>query len=100
MLPGPLFANGVIEPRSLVLEVAAALVELDEVFGGWIKHGEQILSCVAGGQISHIFCRPQVFVSTPLTLISTWDGDELSAAVFFGNSTLPRNANKQELQHN
>ena len=33
----------------------------------------------AGGQIGHIFCRPQVFVSKPLTLISTWDGDELSA---------------------
>ena len=33
----------------------------------------------AGGQIGHIFCRPRVFVSTPLTLISTWDGDELSA---------------------
>ena len=33
----------------------------------------------AGGQIGHIFARPHVFVSKPLTLISTWDGDELSA---------------------
>lgn len=33
----------------------------------------------AGGQIGHIFSRPHVFVSKPLTLISTWDGDELSA---------------------
>ncbi len=33
----------------------------------------------AGGQIGHIFCKPHVFVAKPLTLISTWDGDELSA---------------------
>ena len=32
-----------------------------------------------GGQIGHIFARPSVFVAKPLTLISTWDGDELSA---------------------
>jgi succinylglutamic semialdehyde dehydrogenase len=33
----------------------------------------------AGGQIGHIFARSSVFVSQPLTLVSTWDGDELSA---------------------
>jgi len=33
----------------------------------------------AGGQVGHIFARPQVFVSKPLTLISTWDGEDLSA---------------------
>ena len=33
----------------------------------------------AGGQIGHIFSSPHVFVAKPLTLISTWDGDELSA---------------------
>ena len=33
----------------------------------------------AGGQIGHIFSRPSVFVAKPLTFISTWDGDQLSA---------------------
>lgn len=33
----------------------------------------------AGGQIGHVFSSPSTFVSKPLTLISTWDGDELSA---------------------
>ncbi|MEE2644265.1 MAG: aldehyde dehydrogenase family protein, partial [Myxococcota bacterium] len=33
----------------------------------------------AGGQIGHIFSSPEAFVAKPLTLISTWDGDELSA---------------------
>jgi len=33
----------------------------------------------AGGQIGHVFASDRVFVSEPLQLISTWDGDELSA---------------------
>ncbi len=33
----------------------------------------------AGGQIGHVFSSEETFVSKPLTLISTWDGDELSA---------------------
>ena len=33
----------------------------------------------AGGQIGHVFAHDRVFVSEPLQLISTWDGDELSA---------------------
>jgi 4-aminobutyrate aminotransferase-like enzyme len=32
-----------------------------------------------GGQLGHIFCNDRTFVDTPLTFISTWDGDELSA---------------------
>ena len=33
----------------------------------------------AGGQIGHVFSSAATFVKKPLTLISTWDGDELSA---------------------
>ena len=33
----------------------------------------------AGGQIGHVFSRDSVYVAEPLALISTWDGDELSA---------------------
>ena len=32
-----------------------------------------------GGQLGHIFSSDESYVSKPLTLISTWDGDELSA---------------------
>ncbi len=32
-----------------------------------------------GGQLGHIFVDDQYFVKKPLTLISTWDGDEISA---------------------
>ena len=32
-----------------------------------------------GGQIGHIFTGERAWVETPVTLISTWDGDELSA---------------------
>jgi acetylornithine/succinyldiaminopimelate/putrescine aminotransferase len=32
-----------------------------------------------GGQIGHIFSSDESYVAKPLTLISTWDGDELSA---------------------
>ena len=32
----------------------------------------------AGGQLGHVFVDEQYFVSKPLTLISTWDGDEIS----------------------
>lgn len=34
----------------------------------------------AGGQIGHVFSSTATYVKKPLTLISTWDGDELSAA--------------------
>jgi len=33
----------------------------------------------SGGQIGHVFSSDATFVSKPLTLISTWDGDQLSA---------------------
>jgi len=31
-----------------------------------------------GGQLGHIFCDDNTYVAKPLTLISTWDGDEIS----------------------
>lgn len=43
------------------------------------EHEADLVLWWAGGQIGHIFTRPNVFVSKPLTFISTWDGDELSA---------------------
>jgi 4-aminobutyrate aminotransferase-like enzyme/GNAT superfamily N-acetyltransferase len=33
----------------------------------------------SGGQIGHVFSNDKTFVNKPLTLISTWDGDQLSA---------------------
>ena len=33
----------------------------------------------AGGQVGHVFSNDATYVAKPLTLISTWDGDELSA---------------------
>jgi succinylglutamate-semialdehyde dehydrogenase len=32
----------------------------------------------AGAQLGHIFCDDETYVAKPLTLISTWDGDEVS----------------------
>lgn len=34
----------------------------------------------SGGQLGHVFVDDQYFVEKPLTLISTWDGDDLSIA--------------------
>src|SRR5262249_62377824 len=31
-----------------------------------------------GGQTGYLHCAPRWFVPGPLTLVSTWDGDELS----------------------
>jgi acetylornithine/succinyldiaminopimelate/putrescine aminotransferase len=33
----------------------------------------------SGGQIGHVFAGDRVWIDKPLTFISTWDGDELSA---------------------
>lgn len=41
--------------------------------------GADVLLWWAGGQIGHVFASDRAYVSKPLTLISTWDGDELSA---------------------
>ena len=41
-----------------------------------------ILTAFAGGQIGHVFCNDKFYIAKPLTLISTWDGDELSALRF------------------
>lgn len=41
--------------------------------------GADVLLWWAGGQIGHVFANDRAYVSKPLTLISTWDGDELSA---------------------
>ena len=68
--------------------VPLVLSETCSAFGrsgrGWwwldqARHEADVVLWWAGGQIGHIFSRPSVFVAKPLTLISTWDGDELSA---------------------
>ena len=38
-----------------------------------------------GGQLGHVFTDDKYYVSKPLTLISTWDGDELSIARSYHN---------------
>lgn len=44
-----------------------------------MAEGADVVLWWAGGQIGHIFSNDRSFVAKPLTLISTWDGDELSA---------------------
>ena len=50
--------------------------------GFWWLDGAQgdadVVMWWAGGQVGHVFVSPRVFVPTPLTLISTWDGEDLS----------------------
>lgn len=41
-----------------------------------------LLTAFAGGQLGHVFCNDKYYVEKPLTMISTWDGDELSALRF------------------
>lgn len=41
-----------------------------------------LLTAFAGGQLGHIFTNDKYYIEKPLTLISTWDGDELSALRF------------------
>lgn len=41
-----------------------------------------LLTAFAGGQLGHVFCNDEYYIAKPLTLISTWDGDELSALRF------------------
>lgn len=41
-----------------------------------------LITAFAGGQIGHVFTNEQYYIEKPLTLISTWDGDELSALRF------------------
>lgn len=38
-----------------------------------------------GGQLGHVFTNDKYYVAKPLTLISTWDGDELSIARSYHN---------------
>ena len=67
----------------------------------WLNGAEAEADVVlwwAGGQIGHIFCRPQVFVSKPLTLISTWDGDELSASRILWQLYATQNNMEQNLE--
>src|SRR6185436_1476242 len=37
-----------------------------------------VLTWWGGGQTGYLHCAPKWYVGTPLTLVSTWDGDELS----------------------
>jgi 4-aminobutyrate aminotransferase-like enzyme len=37
-----------------------------------------VLAWWGGGQTGYLHCAPRWFISSPLTLVSTWDGDELS----------------------
>ncbi|MFN3202165.1 MAG: aminotransferase class III-fold pyridoxal phosphate-dependent enzyme [Bradymonadia bacterium] len=44
-----------------------------------VKGDPDVVLWWSGGQIGHIFSNDRWYVEKPLTLISTWDGDELSA---------------------
>lgn len=37
-----------------------------------------VLTWWGGGQTGYVHCAPKWFIGSPLTLVSTWDGDELS----------------------
>jgi RHH-type transcriptional regulator, proline utilization regulon repressor / proline dehydrogenase / delta 1-pyrroline-5-carboxylate dehydrogenase len=37
-----------------------------------------VLTWWGGGQTGYLHCAPRWFIGSPLTLVSTWDGDELS----------------------
>ena len=41
-----------------------------------------LLTAFAGGQLGQVFTNDKFYIPEPLTLISTWDGDELSALRF------------------
>ena len=60
-------------------EVSSGFGRVDEGSGDSLRELGRDLVLWWAGRIGHIFCRPKVFVAKPLTLISTWDGDELSA---------------------
>lgn len=38
-----------------------------------------LLTAFGGGQLGQVFCNDEYYIEKPLTMISTWDGDELSA---------------------
>jgi 4-aminobutyrate aminotransferase-like enzyme len=48
----------------------------------WANDGEplkpNVILWYAGGQLGHVFVDDKHYVGKPLTLISTWDGDEIS----------------------
>jgi 4-aminobutyrate aminotransferase-like enzyme/GNAT superfamily N-acetyltransferase len=41
-----------------------------------------LMTAFAGGQLGHVLTNDKYYIPKPLTLISTWDGDELSALRF------------------
>ncbi|MFA7482002.1 MAG: aminotransferase class III-fold pyridoxal phosphate-dependent enzyme [Vulcanimicrobiota bacterium] len=49
-----------------------------------------LLTAYAGGQLGHVFTNDKYYIPEPLTLISTWDGDELSALRFHQQMELLR----------
>lgn len=51
-----------------------------------------------GGQLGHIFVNDAYFVKKPLTLISTWDGDELSIARSYHNLLYANSLNSQAIK--
>lgn len=64
----------------IAVETASALGRLGPNLwscdGGVLK--PNVLLWYAGGQLGHVFVDDRFYVSKPLQLISTWDGDELS----------------------
>jgi 4-aminobutyrate aminotransferase-like enzyme len=64
----------------IAVETASALGRLGPNL--WACDGEplkpNVLLWYAGGQLGHVFVDDKHYVSKPLQLISTWDGDEIS----------------------
>lgn len=64
----------------IAVETASSLGRLGPNL--WASDGEplkpNVILWYAGAQLGHVFVDDKHYVSKPLTLISTWDGDELS----------------------
>ena len=64
----------------VAIETASALGRLGPNL--WACDGEplkpNVICWYGGGQLGHVFVDDQHYVSKPLQLISTWDGDEIS----------------------
>jgi hypothetical protein len=52
----------------------------------------------SGGQLGHVFVDDTYFVEKPLTLISTWDGDDISIARAYHHLVAATKINRDSIQ--
>jgi 4-aminobutyrate aminotransferase-like enzyme len=105
------FSNYFLEELDIIRKKTNIPLVFSETASGFFRNGHKIFLTdnldikpdmvlwFTGGQLGHIFVQDNYYVDKPLTLISTWDGDEISSIRSYNNLLAAKNLGEKNQEY-